>query len=338
MAIIAYQALCERIKQEKYTWLVTGAAGFIGSHLIEKLLRLKQQVIGLDNFATGYRHNLQQVLDSLPAEDAQRFHFIEGDIRDLAACESATPGVDFILHQAALGSVPRSIKEPLTTHATNVDGFLNMLVAAQKNQVRRFVYASSSSVYGDSPILPKAEHHLGQLLSPYAVSKMTNELYAKAFTRCYDFPTIGLRYFNVFGARQSPDGPYAAVIPRWVKNLLAKEPVRIYGDGKTTRDFCFVDNAVQANLLAAMSDNPETFGQVYNVAVGQQTSLNELFAKIADLLDAANIQPIYESFRPGDIRDSLADITLAKKQLGYEPTHTIGDGLSIAMPWYQKHI
>ena len=338
MAVIAYQKLCARLSQEKYTWLVTGAAGFIGSHLVEQLLRLKQQVIGLDNFATGYQHNLQQVLNGLPPDCAQRFHFIEGDIRDLAVCQQATQGVDIVLHQAALGSVPRSIKDPLATHAVNVDGFVNMLAAAKENNVRRFVYASSSSVYGDSPVLPKAEHHLGQLLSPYAVSKMTNELYGKVFTRCYDFPTIGLRYFNVFGTRQSPEGPYAAVIPRWVQNLLADKPALIYGDGTTTRDFCFVDNAVQANLLAAMTDNPAAFGQIYNIAVGQQTSLNELYKQIALLLGIDNVRPVYQGFRPGDIKDSLADITLAKEQLGYVPTHTVRDGLGVAMAWYKKQV
>lgn len=336
MAIIAYSELCQRLSREKYTWLVTGAAGFIGSHLVEQLLRLSQQVIGLDNFATGYQQNLQQVLNNLPPDRAQLFHFIEGDIRDLAVCHQATEGVDIVLHQAALGSVPRSIKDPLTTHAVNVDGFINMLTAAQKNNIKRFVYASSSSVYGDSPVLPKAEHHLGQLLSPYAVSKMTNELYGKVFTRCYDFATFGLRYFNVFGARQSPIGPYAAVIPRWVQNLLSGEQAVIYGDGTTTRDFCFIDNVVQANLLAGMTGNPEAFGEIFNIAVGQRTSLNELFKQIATLLGVLDADPVYEAFRPGDIKDSLADITLAKELLGYAPTHDVSDGLAVAMPWYRR--
>lgn len=336
MAPLAYQKISAYLAEHSHTWLVTGAAGFIGSHLVERLLQLKQRVIGLDNFSTGHARNLQLVLDNFSKEAATLFTFIEGDIRDATVCERAIQRCDFVLHQAALGSVPRSLKDPVTSHAVNVDGFLNVLIAAQKMAVQRFVYASSSSVYGDSPLLPKQESHMGKPLSPYAVTKMSNELYASVFEHCYGVQTIGLRYFNVFGARQDPEGPYAAVIPLWVKKLLANEPVYINGDGKTTRDFCYIDNVVQMNLLAALVDNPEAIGKVYNVAVGEQTTLNRLFVEIAKLLGKDDIQPEYREFRAGDIRHSLADISRAQNLLGYVPTHQVTDGLKIAMQWY-KH-
>lgn len=325
------------LKENQYTWLVTGIAGFIGSHLLEFLLAHQQKVIGLDNFATGHRKNIEEVLENF-SEAKHLFDFVEGDIRDIQICKQVCEKVDFVLHQAALGSVPRSIKDPMTTHEVNVTGFLNMLIAAKNANVKRFVYASSSSVYGDSPILPKVENHQGNPLSPYAVSKMTNELYAKAFSNCYSFEAIGLRYFNVFGARQDPNGQYAAVIPLWTKALIQNEPVFINGDGATSRDFCYVKNVVQMNILAAFAEKKEALNTVYNVAVGDQTTLNQLYQYLQDLIHNKTHKPSYRDFRSGDIRHSLADINKANTLLGYEPAHRIQEGLAEAMRWYKENL
>ena len=316
------------------TWVVTGSAGFIGSHLVEALLRLEQEVVGLDNFATGHRDNLRQVEQAVGAEAWKRHRFIEASIVELSACRSACRGADIVLHQAALGSVPRSIADPLPTHMTNVNGFVNMLMAA-RDAGARFVYASSSSAYGDDPALPKVESVTGGPLSPYAASKQANELYAEVFGRCYGMETVGMRYFNVFGPRQDPEGAYAAVIPRWIRALLLGEPVEINGDGETTRDFCYVANAVQANLLAALTRNAQALNQVYNIAVGESTSLNELLELLQSLLGrrAATMQ---RPFREGDVRHSLADITQARRLLGYQPTHTLASGLREALSWYVR--
>lgn len=320
-------------------WLVTGVAGFIGSNLLQTLLELDQHVVGLDNFATGHRRNLQEVERCVDPVQWRRLRFLEGDIRDSDACRRACEGVDFVLHQAALGSVPRSIEDPITTNAVNIGGFLAMLVAARDAGVKRFIYAASSSTYGDHPSLPKVESVIGRPLSPYAISKFANELYADVFMRTYRFPSIGLRYFNIFGARQDPNGPYAAVIPKWIAAMLHSEPVHINGDGETSRDFCYVANAVQANLLAAATENPEAINQVYNVAVGQRTSLNELFEHLRALLaphftHLTSAKPVYREFRAGDVRHSLADISKARRLLGYAPTHVVGEGLRAAMQWY----
>lgn len=335
----AFEKIQNRLAGGKLTWLVTGSAGFIGSHLVETLLSLGQEVVGLDDFSTGHRENLRQVEEAVGADAWKRHRFIEGSIVELDTCRAACRGVDIVLHQAALGSVPRSIADPLTTHSANVTGFLNVLVTARDAQVRRFVYASSSSVYGDHEALPKVENVVGRPLSPYAVSKCADELYAEVFGRCYGLKTIGLRYFNVFGARQDPEGPYAAVIPRWVRSMLLGEAVEINGDGETTRDFCFVANAVQANLLAALTDDPQALNRAYNVAVGERTSLNQLFEILRSLLGAErpmlrSAEPVYRPFREGDVRHSLADITLARRLLGYEPTHTLASGLREALSWY----
>lgn len=324
-------------------WLVTGAAGFIGSNLVQALLELQQHVVGLDNFATGHRSNLKEVEGSVSPEQWRRFHFIEGDIRDRGACRRACEGIEFILHQAALGSVPRSIEDPVTTNSVNIGGFLEMLVAARAAGVQRFVYAASSSTYGDHPGLPKVESQIGKPLSPYAVSKLANELYADVFSSTYGLPSIGLRYFNIFGARQDPNGPYAAVIPKWIAAMICNEPVHINGDGETSRDFCYVANAIQANLLAATASDPDAVNQVYNVAVGQRTSLNQLFEHLHAMLvprfaHLARFKPVYRDFRAGDVRHSLADVSKASRLLGYEPTHTIADGLAEAMEWYVDHL
>ncbi len=328
-----------RLGGRKLNWLVTGSAGFIGSHLVETLLGLEQRVVGLDDFSTGRRENLREIEESVGPDAWKRHRFIEGSIVQLDTCRDACRGVDIVLHQAALGSVPRSIADPLATHAANVTGFLNMLVAAREAGVRRFVYASSSSVYGNHEALPKVEGVVGRPLSPYAASKCADELYADAFGRCYAVQTIGLRYFNVFGARQDPEGPYAAVIPRWVRAMLLGQAVEIYGDGKTTRDFCYVANAVQANMLAALTDDPQALNCVYNVAVGEQTSLQQLFEILRSLLVADRpalhvADPIHRPFREGDVRHSLADIAAARRLLGYEPTHTLAEGLREALSWY----
>jgi UDP-N-acetylglucosamine 4-epimerase len=320
-------------------WLVTGSAGFIGSHLVEALLRLGQKVTSLDNFATGHRRNLDEVAAAVGVEAARRHSFVEADIADPAACRAACAGVDIVLHEAALGSVPRSIEEPLAAHAVNATGFLNLLVAARDAGVRRFIYAASSSTYGDHPGLPKVEDAIGRPLSPYAVTKYVDELYADVFERCYGMATAGLRYFNVFGPRQDPEGAYAAVIPRWVRAMLRDEPVTIHGDGETTRDFCHVDNVVQANLLAATADGAT--GRVYNVAVGAETTLNDLHAMLAELLLERNsglrIAPAaHDAFRRGDVRHSRADIARARAHLGFAPTHDLRSGLRASLPWYER--
>ncbi len=335
----AYDSLKDTLKSSQSTWLITGVAGFIGSNLLETLLILGQRVIGLDNFATGHNYNLEKVRRIVSAEQWNRFQFIEGDIRNLDSCRQACQGVDYVLHQAALGSVPRSLADPIDTNESNITGYLNMLVAARDAKVRRFVYAASSSTYGDHPGLPKVEDEIGNPLSPYAVTKLVNEHYAGVFARCYDFRTIGLRYFNIFGRRQDPNGAYAAVIPKWVAAMIDGEEVFVNGDGETSRDFCYIDNAVQANLLAAASENPDAADQVYNIAVGDRTTLNQLFSKIRDILaenfpNLRQIQPTYREFRPGDVRHSLADIGKARRLLGYEPTHNIDQGLAEAMSWY----
>lgn len=336
-----YQQLFTQLHAQPKTWLITGVAGFIGSNLVEALLKLDQQVIGLDNFATGHQHNLDEVQSLVTPAQWARFSFIEGDIRNLQDCRFACTGVDYVLHQAALGSVPRSIDDPITSNAANIDGFLNMLVAARDASVRRFVYAASSSTYGDHPALPKVEDVIGKPLSPYAVTKLVNELYAGVFARVYGFNCIGLRYFNIFGARQDPAGAYAAVIPKWTAAMIRNEPVWINGDGETSRDFCYIANAVQANLLAATTEHPKSANQVYNIAVGDHTTLNDLFESIRATLEPRfphlnGFKPKYRDFRAGDVRHSLADITKAKTLLGYEPSHRIKDGLVEAMDWYVK--
>lgn len=335
----AFDALKSQLRAEPKTWLVTGVAGFIGSNLAEALLLLDQRVVGLDNFATGHHKNLAQVQASLGPERWARFSFTNGDICDLATCHSVCRDVDYVLHQAALGSVPRSLEDPLATHAANNTGFLNMLIAARDAQVKRFVYAASSSTYGDHPGLPKVEDVIGKPLSPYAVTKLVNELYADVFGRCYGMESIGLRYFNIFGRRQDPEGAYAAVVPKWVASMIHNEPVYINGDGETSRDFCYIDNVIQANLLAATSQHAEAANQVYNVAVGDRTTLNQLFESIRALLapkypHLAGFKPSYRDFRAGDVRHSLADISKARTRLGYEPTHRIDEGLAEAMDWY----
>jgi len=334
----AYERLQATLKNESRIWLITGVAGFIGSNLLETLLKLDQEVVGLDNFATGHKRNLDEVQRLVSPAQWSKFRFIRGDIRVLADCQLACQGVDFVLHQAALGSVPRSIDDPITTNATNITGFLNILTAARDANVRSFTYAASSSTYGDHPGLPKVEETIGNPLSPYAVTKYVNELYANVFARCYGFSSIGLRYFNVFGPRQDPNGAYAAVIPKWAATLLAEESVQINGDGETSRDFCFVANAVQANILSACTTNPDAQNQIYNVAVGERTTLNTLFQLIRDSLSERGVsphtQPVYREFRHGDVRHSQADISKAKRLLGYAPSHTLRLGIPEAMQWY----
>lgn len=328
---MTYSELLSLLTNSKKTWLVTGAAGFIGSHLVEQLIRHNQLVIGIDDFSTGKKENLDQIQKMNP-ELFSNFKFHQGDIRDFEFCAKTLVGVDICLHQAALGSVPRSIKDPFTTHDVNVNGFCNILRAATDNGVKRIVYASSSSVYGDDPNLPKREEILGRPLSPYALSKAVNESYARIFSDLKQISCIGLRYFNVFGARQDPNGDYAAVIPKWISALLAGEPCVIYGDGETSRDFCFVDNVVQANILAGLTENHEALNKAYNVGCGSQTTLLELYRLIESaLLDARLIEkkqePIFKSFRDGDVRHSLADISRAQKFLRYEPSVLIQEGM-----------
>lgn len=333
----AYQNLIETLRQNPKTWLVTGVAGFIGSNLLEHLLKLNQQVVGLDNFATGHQRNLGEVQSIVTPEQWNRFWFVEGDICNQVDCEKACDGVDYVLHQAALGSVPRSIKDPVTTNAANIAGFLNMLIAARDAGVQSFTYAASSSTYGDHPALPKVEENIGKPLSPYAVTKYVNELYADVFAKTYDFDTIGLRYFNVFGKRQDPNGAYAAVIPKWTASMIQGDDVFINGDGETSRDFCFVENAVQANLLAATAST-EAKNEVYNVAVGDRTTLNDLFNALQSALaengKPCEKAPVYRDFRAGDVRHSQADISKAADNLGYAPQFRIRDGIAKAMPWY----
>lgn len=334
-----YDEVQKLLRASPRRWLVTGAAGFIGSHLVEQLLRLGQDVVGLDNFSTGHRRNVDEVRDLVGEELAARYRFVEGDICDLETCRAVCQGVDLVLHQAALGSVPRSIVDPIASHQSNVDGFINMLIAARDAGVRRFVYASSSSVYGDEPTLPKREGREGKVLSPYAATKLVNEIYARIFQDTYGLECIGLRYFNVFGPRQDPNGPYAAVMPRWMAALVEGRPCEIFGDGETSRDFCFVANAVQANLLAATVEDPAATNQVYNVACADRTTLNELFVLIRERVAravpaAATAEPIYAPPRKGDIRHSLADIEKAIRLLGYEPTHRVAEGLDVTVGWY----
>ena len=339
----SYDQLKNKLKNEQSTWLITGVAGFIGSNLLETLLNLNQKVIGLDNFSTGHQKNIDEALKAANCQPpTANFSFLEGDIRNLDDCKKACTGADYVLHQAALGSVPRSIEDPITTNQNNIDGFLNMLIAARDAKVKRFVYAASSSTYGDHPDLPKVEDKIGRPLSPYAVTKVVNELYADVFAKTYNFKTIGLRYFNIFGKRQDPNGAYAAVIPKWVDALLTGEDVFINGDGETSRDFCYIDNAVQANLLAATVEDELATNQVYNVAVGERTTLNQLYNQIKDGLTAncelptANL--IYRDFRAGDVRHSLADISKGKALLGYNPSHDIDEGLKEALVWYVENL
>lgn len=338
----SYQDLCSRLKSEPTRWLVTGVAGFIGSNLLQRLLELDQTVIGLDNFSTGKPANLESVKGLVRPEAWARFRFIEGDIRNPKDCTAACEGAEVVLHQAALGSVPRSMQDPVSTHQSNVDGFLNLLVAARDRGVQRMVYASSSSVYGDDPGLPKIESRTGAPLSPYALSKVMDEQYAAVFGRCYGFKPIGLRYFNVFGPRQDPSGPYAAVMPIWTQAMIKGETCIIHGDGETTRDFCFVANAVQANLLAGMAPE-EALGEVFNVSCGGTTSLNQLYSLIAERIGKlsagfAKRDPEHRPPRAGDIRHSQADLSKIRSFLGYEPTHSVEEGLDEMVPWYVANL
>lgn len=331
-----YEQVQEQLINDPKTWLVTGVAGFIGSNLLETLLRLNQRVVGLDNFATGHQRNLEEVQGVVSPEQWGKFKFIKGDIRNLADCCLACDGVDYVLHQAALGSVPRSVSDPIATNSANVTGFLNILVASRDAKVNRFIYAASSSTYGDHKSLPKVEDFIGKPLSPYAVTKYVNELYAEVFGKTYALQSVGLRYFNVFGPRQDPIGEYAAVIPRWINSMLEKKTIYIYGDGETSRDFCYVNNVVQANLLAATTSNPNAINQIYNIALGEQTTLIELFELIRDSLKLHgfkfDLNPTYLNSRAGDVRHSLADINKATTLLGYSPTHRIKDGLNLCIP------
>mgnify|MGYP005642193939 CR=1 FL=1 len=342
-----YEQLKEYLKDNQNTWLVTGVAGFIGSNLLEELLILNQKVVGLDNFDTGYQHNIEQAIEdankATGKDLSNNFKFIDGDIRDINNCKQACNEADYVLHHAALGSVPRSIEDPINTNRANIDGFLNMLVASKEANVKRFVYAASSSTYGDHPDLPKVEDKIGSPLSPYAVTKVANELYANVFAKTYGFKTIGLRYFNIFGKRQDPNGAYAAVIPKWVAAILNKDDVYIYGDGETSRDFCYIDNTVQINLLAATTDNDEATDQVYNVALNDRTSLNKLYQMIEERLiqrteGLEKKKPIYKDFRTGDVRHSQANIDKAQALLGYQPKYTISKGMDEAVDWYIKSI
>lgn len=333
-----YQTVCEQLQQAPKTWLITGVAGFIGSNLLETLLKLNQNVVGLDNFATGHQYNLDEVQSLVKPEQWANFKFYEGDIRNFADCQKACAGVDYVLHEAALGSVPRSIADPITTNAANITGFLNMLTAARDAEVKSFTYAASSSTYGDHPALPKVEENIGKPLSPYAVTKYVNELYAEVFARTYGFKTIGLRYFNVFGKRQDPNGAYAAVIPKWTAAMITGDDVFINGDGETSRDFCFIENTVQANILAATTQNDEAKNQVYNVAVGDRTTLNDLFNAIKEALNKNGViytkEPVYRDFRAGDVRHSQASVEKISNLLSYQASHKIAQGIDMAMMWY----
>ena len=336
---ISYKNIHAALKSTPRTWLITGVAGFIGSNLLETLLKLNQKVVGLDNFSTGFQHNLDEVQSLVSEEQWQRFTCIEGDIRNLATCRGACNGIDYVLHQAALGSVPRSIADPISTNENNISGFLNILISARDAKVKRLVYAASSSTYGDHPDLPKVEDKIGKPLSPYAVTKLVNELYADVFARSYNFKTIGLRYFNIFGQRQDPNGAYAAVIPKWFAGLINNETVFINGDGETSRDFCFIDNCVQANILAATASDEAATNQVYNIAFGERTTLNILYQLIKDQVvpvypAAGEAIPQYRDFRAGDVRHSLADISKAIKLLGYAPEFSVKNGLFKAAAWY----
>ncbi len=338
-----YQGAQQHLEEHQYCWLITGVAGFIGSNLLEVLLKLNQRVVGLDNFSTGYMHNLNQVKERVGEQAWLNFSFIEGDICQLEDCRKACCKVDYVLHHAALGSVPRSIESPILTNENNISGFVNMLVASRDASVKRFVYAASSSTYGDHPDLPKVESMIGRPLSPYAVTKYVNELYAEVFSSCYGIESIGLRYFNVFGPRQDPNGAYAAVIPQWIAALIKGELLRINGDGETSRDFCYIENVIQVNILAALSNDPKAVNQVYNVALNEATSLNHLYEMIRSLLVKEfpylkNHKPEYVAFREGDVRHSQADISKATRLLGYTPTHRIDKGLKQALDWYIAHV
>lgn len=338
-----YQSAYQHLKEHQYCWLITGVAGFIGSNLLQALLKLNQKVIGLDNFSTGYMHNLEQVREQVGEQAWLKFKFVEGDICKLEDCRHACFKVDYVLHQAALGSVPRSIESPILTNESNISGFLNMLVASRDAPVKRFVYAASSSTYGDHPDLPKVESMIGRPLSPYAVTKYVNELYADVFFSCYGVETIGLRYFNVFGPRQDPNGAYAAVIPQWIASLIKGQSLQINGDGETSRDFCYIENVVQVNILSALANDAEAVNQVYNVALNERTSLNQLYEMIRTLLvkkfpHLKNHKPQYVAFREGDVRHSQADISKAIRLLGYAPTHRIDEGLKQALDWYAAHV
>ena len=336
-----YEEVKVELQNKPKTWLITGVAGFIGSNLLETLLLLDQKVIGLDNFATGHQRNLDEVKSTVSSKQWTKFSFVEGDIRNIVDCKKVVSGVDYILHQAALGSVPRSIEDPILTNSANITGFLNMLTAAKDEDINTFVFAASSSTYGDHPALPKVEDNIGKPLSPYAVTKYVNELYADVFNRTYGLNTVGLRYFNVFGKRQDPNGAYAAVIPKWTAAMFSNENVLINGDGETSRDFCFVENAVQANILAATSAD-KAKNQIYNVAVGDRTTLNTLFDCLKQALKNNQVEysksPIYQEFRTGDVRHSQADITKAKELLGFEPEYRITAGIEKAMTWYVEHL
>ena len=347
-----YTQLIDHLKVNQYKWLITGVSGFIGSNLLEALLKLNQKVIGLDSFITGRKQNLSEVEGIIGSAQWNQFRFIEGDIRDLETCNTATEGVNFVLHQAALGSVPRSLETPIGSNEANISGFLNMLWSSKNAKVDSFTYAASSSTYGDHTSLPKVEDQIGKPLSPYAVTKYVNELYADVFKASYDFNSIGLRYFNVFGKRQDPDGAYAAVIPKWIGSMVAGDDVFINGDGETSRDFCFIDNVVQANLLAALSGRiafngigtkKEAANQIYNIAVGGRTTLNDVYQILRDNLSKhfSHLEgslPVYRDFRAGDVRHSQADITKAKTLLGYNPSHTAKEGLNEAMAWYINNL
>jgi UDP-N-acetylglucosamine 4-epimerase len=338
-----YQELKQQLQTRPQCWLVTGVAGFIGSNLLETLLKLDQKVIGIDNFSTGHQHNLDAVQSLVSEDQWQAFSFLNQDIRDEDACLQACQGVDYVLHQAALGSVPRSIEEPLTTNANNITGFLNMLQASKSAGVKRFVYAASSSTYGDHPGLPKTEDTIGSPLSPYAVTKLVNELYASVYNKTYGYKSIGLRYFNIFGRRQDPQGAYAAVMPKWFAGLIKNEDIFINGDGETSRDFCYIDNCVQANLLAATATNESALDQVYNVAYGQRTTLNELYQMIRQRVAAeypacSDKEPFYRDFRAGDVRHSLADISKSEQLLGYTPEYSVRSGLDEAARWYLQNM
>jgi UDP-N-acetylglucosamine/UDP-N-acetylgalactosamine 4-epimerase len=335
----AYEKYQQQLLTQSKTWLITGVAGFIGSNLLEALLRLNQIVVGLDNFSTGYQRNLDEVQALVTPEQWSRFSFIKGDIRNLEDCQYACAGVDYVLHEAALGSVPRSIEDPIATNGVNVSGFLNIFLASREANVKRIVYAASSSTYGDNPSLPKIEDKIGKPLSPYAVTKLVNELYADVFSRVYGLESVGLRYFNVFGRRQDPNGAYAAVIPKWIVSMIQGQKIYINGDGETSRDFCYVQNVVQANILAAYADNCSPTSKIFNIAVGDKTSLNELFSIIKECLkdefclDIA-ASPIYREFRIGDVKHSQASIDKARDLLGYQPAFSLKKGISEAMPWY----
>ncbi len=338
-----YDELRDTLRRRPRSWLVTGVAGFIGSNLLEELLLLDQQVVGLDNFSTGFEANLEDVRGAVTQKQWQRFSLIKGDIRNLETCMAATKGVDLVLHQAALGSVPRSVEDPLGCHENNVSGTLNMLKAARDNHAQRLVYASSSAVYGDHPALPKVEPQIGNPVSPYGVSKLADELYATVFSQLYGLATIGLRYFNVFGPRQDPAGAYAAVIPCWIAALVRGQTIHINGTGETSRDFCYIGNVVQANLLAAGSTDTSALNQVYNVALNDQTSLHELYYKLRHFLakrgaPLTDEEPVYRDFRAGDLLHSRADISKACSLLGYRPAYTLDTGLDVAMDWYLDHL